>query len=434
MNVLSIGKIMRHRSDVSSLFFMATNLGSKCLAAVAQLYAVYVFTRVHTRDDAAIIFLLLGYAIWFQIVELGLGQTLQNKFNAKQIAVDDFVRVLIVHFVVMLAVAVLVGMTPLLGDLLLADKKSIINKEALEAFSLGAAILLLASNNGITQRLLLVLDKGQVGNSLVMGHALLAMGGLAYYETAMRPNLSVAVLFYLGPQVLVYVPVLVGLFIKFSGGSRNKEISKPGKIFQESLGFGGLGVLSALYLGLDYYFAAHFLTGEQVVSYHLASRLFFISFVAYYAYVQHRARWLSVLFWETGVHTVWPIFKDAVLVGLGSVSVVYVVAVLLQKVGMLAAMSHGVGVGQSLLCAAFTYFLVRVCRDVGLVIAGGLSARRILYGVYLVELVVGFSLLTFLVPKFGGVGIFVSMALASTVGLILLSCVAKQRGIFREQR
>jgi hypothetical protein len=55
-----------------TILFVLTNLLGKSLAAFAQLYAITVFTRTQSQDDAAIIFLLLGYAVWFQIFEFGL--------------------------------------------------------------------------------------------------------------------------------------------------------------------------------------------------------------------------------------------------------------------------------------------------------------------------------------------------------------------------
>lgn len=416
------------QADKRSLLFMLTNLGSKGLAAVAQLYAIFVFTRMHTRDDAAVIFLLLGYAIWFQVFELGLAQTLQNKFNAKLVCSSDMLKTLIAQFFFMWAVALIVVTTPVLTDLLLPDSRKGMGGETVVAFSIGAAILLIASNNVITQRLLLVFNQGQLGNTLIMGQSLLAIVGLASYDFIDKPNLTVAVLLYLGPQILVYLPVLVRLMIRLVGSPTRKKKSSVGTILADSLGFWGLGVLSALYLGLDYYFAAHYLSGEQVVSYHLATRLFFISYVAYYAFVQHRARRLSFLSVGSDVSTVSSIFKDSVVIGLGAVLAVYCLAIVIERFGAFDSVTNGVGINPSLLFSAFLYFTIRVCRDVALVIAGGLNARKAIYMVYLIELAVGLSVMAAIVPTYGGVGIFASMSLASTLGLLLLFCQAKKLG------
>ena len=55
---------------------MFTNLGAKLAAAFGQIYAIAIFTRVHSAEDAALIFLLFGYAIWFQIFDFGFSQTI----------------------------------------------------------------------------------------------------------------------------------------------------------------------------------------------------------------------------------------------------------------------------------------------------------------------------------------------------------------------
>jgi len=81
-----------------------------------------------------------------------------------------------------------------------------------------------------------------------------------------------------------------------------------------------------------------------------------------------------------------------------------------------------------LMFSALLYFTVRVCRDVAAVITVGLSARKTLYLAYLIELIVGPSLMFLLVPKLGGEGIFVSMSLASMLGLIPMIHNAKKIG------
>lgn len=414
--------------DRRSLLFMLTNMGSKGLAAAAQIYAIYVFTRMHTRDDAAVIFLLLGYAIWFQVFELGLAQTLQNKFNTKHATSRDILHILVAHFFLMWVVALVVVITPVLSELLLPVSRMGVDGRTAKAFSVGAAIMLIASNNAITQRLLLVFNQGQLGNALIMGQSILAIVGLASYEGIGEPNLTMAVILYLGPQVLVYLPVLVRLMIRLAGTRSRQKESSIVRILADSLGFWGLGILSALYLGLDYYFAAHYLSAAQVVSYHLVTRLFFISYVAYYAFVQHRARRLSCLSVGREVRSVSSIFKDSVVIGLGAVLAVYCLAVVLEKVGAFDSITNGVGINFTLLFSAFLYFVVRVCRDVALTIAGGLNARKTLYMVYLLELVVGLSVMSYMVPTYGGVGIFVSMSLASALGLSLLIRHARKLG------
>lgn len=401
-------------------------MGSKGVAALAQLYAIFVITRMHTQDDAAIIFILLGYTIWFQVFELGLAQTLQNKFNAKLISSSDMLRALMAQFLIVLVIGLIVLETPLLADLLLPDNRQDLGGEATAAFSLGAAILLIASNNVITQRLLLVLNRGRIANILIMVQSVLAIVGLAVYDFIDKPNLKIAVILYLGPQILVYTPVWVRLMWRVAWKSAHSQKTSTASIFIDSLGFWGLGILSVFYLGLDYYFVAHYLSPEQVVSYHLVTRVFFVSYVAYYAFLQYHARHLSILSRNSGRLAIASFFKESAAVGIGSVSVVFCFALVLEGLGGFSSITNGVGLNIKLLFFAFLYFTVRSCRDVTLVIASGLDARHLLYIVYSIELAVGLSLLSVLVPIFGDAGIFLSMSLASIVGLVPLLLHARR--------
>lgn len=406
--------------------YMVVNLGSKALAAFVQLYSIIVFTKIHTQDEAALIFLLLGYTIWFQAFELGLAQTLQNKFNAKQISANDILTMIVVHYLCMLVIAGFVVATPYLADVLLPPNK---NDMEIQAFSVGAAILLVASNNVISQRLLLVFNKGQLGNALIMMQSALSLVGLASYEYWGHANLLVAVLTYLGPQVLVYLPLVLGWGFKLLRIASNIKNGKLGSILHDALGFWGLGILAAIILGSDYYFAAHYMNSQEVVSYHLATRIFFISFVAYYAYVQHSARRLSVRMLKGVDGVVKSILKDSVSIGLLMVFAVYGVVAVLDGLDVFSHITNGNGIGQGLLFSALVYFITRVCRDVGLVVVLGLNARKIMYKVYVMEALVSLCLMYLIVPKFGGQGLFASLTIACLLGLGLLIQQVKDIGI-----
>jgi hypothetical protein len=414
--------------DRKSIVYVLTNIFGKGLAAISQLYAIFVFTKMHTQNEAAVIFLLLGYATWFQMLEFGLAQALQNKFNAKQLSIDSMLATIIFHYVCMLVVAIFVITTPFLSDLLLPANRVASGSIEAKAFSIGAAMLLIASNNVITQRLLLVANQGRLGNVLIMSQAVLSILGVAWYQALGNANLFVAFLVYLGPQLVVFMPLILSLVYRYQRKKSKAESGKGREIFCYTLGFCGLGMLSSVFLGADYYFAAHYLTSEQVVSYHLATRLFFISYVVYYAYVQHRSKRLSAFSFGPLAIPIATIFNGATVIGLGFVSAVYLAAALMDQLGVFNTMTNGKGIGQGLLFWAFLYFTVRVCRDVGLVIAFGLNARAVIYKVYVIEVVVGLGLMSVIVPRYAGLGIFASMMIACLLGLFLLVLQAKQRG------
>jgi hypothetical protein len=375
---------------------------------------------MHTKDEAAVIFILLGYAIWFQLFEFGISQVLQNNFNTKNVSARGMIKVALAQLFLMWTLVIFIYNSNLLTELLLASRLNGIEGRATYiAFSLGASILIIASNNLITQRILLVLNRGQIANTIIIAQSLLAIVGLASYQLIDKADLTLAVILYLGPQVLVYVPLLTSLMMKIvRRPARTKEINNSVAFIKDSLGYWAAGLLSTSYLGLDYYFAAHYLTSEQVVSYHLATRLFFISYIVYYSFVQHRARRLSYIALEGKTNTFNTIFKDSIFIGLVSVLVVYCLGIFLKSLGAFDLITNGASISYLTLFCSFLYFSVRVFRDVALVITGGVGEKKVLYKFYLLELLVGLIVMPVIVSEYNIVGIFISMTLASTAGLI----------------
>lgn len=95
-----------------ALWYMATQLAAKSMAVVAQLYAIYVFTKIHAPVDAAIIFILLGYAIWIQVFEFGLSQVIQNGLNSKIIRLADAYKIIFFQYALMVIIATLLLIFP----------------------------------------------------------------------------------------------------------------------------------------------------------------------------------------------------------------------------------------------------------------------------------------------------------------------------------
>ena len=83
--------------DFTALRYTIFSVINKSIVALTQIFSIYVFTNLFSQSEVTILFLLLGYVIWFQIFELGLSQTLQNKFNLKLISNSDFFSICILH-------------------------------------------------------------------------------------------------------------------------------------------------------------------------------------------------------------------------------------------------------------------------------------------------------------------------------------------------
>ena len=396
----------------ASIAYVAINVCAKGLAAFAQIFAVFILTKVETEAGAAVFLLLLGYAIWFQLFEFGLAQTLQNKFNTKNISAREVLKTIFIHYSILFLIALFIVFTPYLTDILLPSDKRSLEGVEVSAFSVGAAMLVIASSNVLTQRFLLVVNKGLLGNCLLICQSVMSIAGLCIYAFIGKPNLLIAVITYLGPQIIAPLPILIGFGMRLLKPQAIKNNIKSANIFYDSLGFFGAGILSAVFLGSDYYFAAHYLNPSEVISYYLVTRIYFISFVIYYSYLLHRVRRLSEVGSKKKHNETNLIVKDAILVGSISVLLVYALSAILEFNHLFKIITNGVGAGQILLFCGFLYFLARAWRDVGVVVSSSLNNKKFIYKIYSVEIISALLSMYILVPTSGGIGIFISMMTA----------------------
>lgn len=401
-----------------TILFVLTNLMGKGLSAFAQLYAITVFARTQSQDNAAIIFLLLGYAVWFQVLEFGFSQALQNKFNSRDLSSNGVLKILLFHYSFLAVIAILIIANPFFSEILLSVDRAKSNPSGAQAFSIGAAILILASSNNVLQRFLLIINKGRFGNGLIILQSLLVIGGLSIYQHYGQTSPILAVEIYLGPQIFVSIPLLIVFALRLL---RSKKIEPISRNFLMSLfGFMGTSVLSAIFLGADYYFAAHYLSSEEIVSYFLMTRIFFISYIVYFAFLQFRARKLWSKDLMLGNRGLRQIFIESCTVGLVAVFLTYLVAFCFEAIGIFKLMTNGVEVGQQLLFLGLIYFTIRVFRDVSLVLVGNLDAKGLLYQIYLIEVFLSLILMYLAVPAYGPEGIIISLILASLMGFLYL--------------
>jgi len=405
----------------SALKYVAAQLASKAIAAFAQLYAIYVFSKILSLNDAALIFILLGYGIWIQIVEFGLSQAIQNALNLKKISVSGICKIISLHYVLMIFFTVLIIIFPEKLNLFQGERRfhgEDVNKLA---FPTGVALLLVSTNNVLVQRLLLVTNLAMVASRLIFYQGLFCIVVLRLMKSFDASVFS-SIFLYLSIPILTFAPLALKIARK-ALRKRKKSVVDWRWIVSHAIGFWGLTAMSSIYLGADYFFAARHLTNGEMIAYHFASRLFFISYVAYFAYVQHKGKGISS---ETCIENplqIWIVAKNAVVIGVLSVFTVLVLTVLLDRSGGLALLGIDGMADIPLIISAAVYYCARVFRDVGLVIIWNLGRQRLLYAIHLMEVMGCLLLLNTPTPESGGTGIFFSMALVAAVSAGIIYAV-----------
>ncbi|MBC2770561.1 hypothetical protein [Pusillimonas minor] len=394
---------------------MATNLAGKGAAAFAQIYSIFVFTNIHSAREASLLFVLLGYAIWIQVFEFGFSQALQNRRNTRDITSSDAYLFAFAHYLLVMLVAIGIYLFSGPTDLLFPGATG---HAELAAFSLGIALMLLATNNLLVQRLMLVQGLGHVANLLLFLQAVLSISGLYIYSSYWEPKLSRSILVYLLPPLIVYFPVLISCSVRALPSFRFIK-PKIKLMLKDSFLYWGLGVLSSIFLGADYIFVAHFLPAEEAVAYHFSVRFFFISYVAYFAYIQHQAKFITRAS-LTGRNEIKRAVFESILIGLISVLLVAISVFSLDYYGIFHYVTNQVVLVNTIFFAATFYFSIRVFRDIGLVVLLNMGMKIALYKLYAFEVFFGIPMLYLLTKELSGLGIFIAMGLTvliSTVGI-----------------
>lgn len=394
---------------------MMSNLAGKGAAAFAQLYSIFVFTNIHSAREASLLFVLLGYAIWIQVFEFGCSQALQNRCNAKDITSSDAYLFAFAHYVLVLLIAIGVCFLSGPADLLFP---AAIGQAELAALSLGVALILLATNNQLVQRLMLVQGLGYIANLLLLLQAVLSISGLYIYSNYWEPSLNRSILVYLLPPLIVYFPILIIRSLRALPSFLLLK-SRIKLILKDSFLFWGLGVLSSVFLGADYIFVAHYLSAEEAVAYHFSIRFFFISYVAYFSYIQHQAKFITKAS-LTGRHEIKKAIFDSVFIGMVSIFFVAISVFVLNHYGVFKYVTSQKVLVNSIFIAAIFYFSIRVFRDVGLVVLMNLGVKITLYKLYAFEVAFSVPMLYLLAKELSGLGIFLAMGLTvlvSTLGI-----------------
>ena len=405
--------------DFTTLRYTIFSVINKSFLALTQIFAIYVFTNLFSQSEVTILFLLLGYVIWFQVFELGLSQTLQNKFNSNLITNSDFFSICILHLVIIILISSIFYFNSFYAKLLLPSNK-FFSIDLIKSFSLGASLLILSSNNLILQRFLLVLNKDIIINLFQFFQTILSLFGLLMCNYLKINDINIMIFVYFFPIVFTNIVNLfyIKYFFKFYF-TLNINLRKT-SFFTNTLNFWLIGILSSLYIGMDYYFAAHFLESSDINAYHIYSRIFFISFLFYYAYIQYSSKNISQIYLKEEGEKIKKIIKVSTSIGFIAVISIFLIILFFDYIGLINLITNGIEINPATLTFAFIYYLIRVFRDVILVIMKCINQINQLFKVHLLEILLAIILLNHLTPQYGIKGIFISFAFSSSAGLIYL--------------
>jgi len=286
------------------------------------------------------------------------------------------------------------------------------------AFPIGIALMLVSINNVLLQRVLLVLNRAMLASKLLIIQSIFSILVLCVFQWRGASLIESVCVYFLIP-ILTFAPMALKIATKAMDHNKKSNINWR-NILNNASGFWGLTALSSLFLGADYFFAARYLSDADMVSYHFSSRIFFISYVAYFSYVQFQAKIISAETLVAQPNHLWVVIKDAITIGILAVIMVLVGIIFIDSTGLLEIIGADRLVVIELILSAALYYTTRVFRDVGVVLIWNLGIQRLLYAVHMLEVVLALLLLNMLAPELGAKGIFFAMAIVSASSTIVI--------------
>lgn len=408
-----------NREDTNAIKFMVLNLGSRIFSALAQLYATTIFIKSHDQISASVIILLLGYMSWFQLSELGLSQTIQNKFNLRRISINNIISITLFHYLLLIIIAIIIYNTEILSKLLLDSSTIVYTGVDKKNFSIGAGLFMLASSNLILHRILLITGQGNRSNLLLLIQSLITILCLFIYANSIHISQLNSILIYVIPQILISLTIISSLIIRLSKSKIKKSKKVDYKsILKSASGFFIVGALSSVLLGLDYFFLSKYVISNEIISYHITTRFFYLSFIIYYAYLIHASRKIAIICNEESYQKINRIKSKTIFMGSFAVIAVYVLMLTLNFTGYMSLISDKTKISYNLMFVAFCYYLIRVYCDVNLVITNNLSHKKKLIYTYSFQIMVCLILMPILVKAWGTIGILIALSAAYLLGLL----------------
>ena len=119
---------------------------------------------------------------------------------------------------------------------------------------------------------------------------------------------------------------------------------------------------------MDYYFAAQLLKSSQINEYHIYSRVFYIFYFFYYSFIQYSTKNISKNYFIENYNAVIKISKVSIIIGLIAVIGMFLLTVIINNFGIIFLLTNGISLNINILLFALLYYVIRVFRDVILII------------------------------------------------------------------
>lgn len=263
---------------------------SKGVTAVSQLVGIRLLLDALGAGQYAVFVVLASFAGWIQLMDFGVGNTLQNSISEERERGGEASRLIALLAILLPGLLLVFALAMVVLDLVAANSSvaflAVATSAGRDVLVASCAALFATAIGGIAYKVWYAEQKGWWAN-LFPALASLCSLGLVFLagRAGYRDFLGVVLLYQLPPAVLALSVLgwrLFGVRHFIRGALRAVAITP---FLRRSLGFFAFALLSALTLQVDYFILAAHASAYEMVSYNIVSRLFAMVGILHAAYL-----------------------------------------------------------------------------------------------------------------------------------------------------
>ncbi|MEO5364883.1 MAG: MATE family efflux transporter [Magnetococcus sp. WYHC-3] len=416
------------RSLPRMMVVAASSWISRLTTAAISLVSIGILIQLLGVEHYAIYAVLISISGWFSLVDLGVGESLQNFISESRArgftsAGHQGAAYLIVLLAAILMLGLLYGFGQWPASVLLQEFVVLSDQQKFNYFFLICSLATLSATGAIIYKVWFAEQRGYLSNILPAVASALGLGGVLTLNLMQASDpLFWALIAINTPLFLLPLLALLRRFGKIFSQARTDLWKHSRQILNRGMSFWLFHASVLVVLHVDYVILARFVDPDQIVVYNIVSKIFLIVSVFYSAVLQ--AFWPVAA--EALVHHDWTgIRKFLNLYFRYGVSLVilFSLAFFLFKdilVGILSP-DRPIMIDDTLIALFCLMYLIRMWTDVFAVILQSMNDMKIILLWASIQGLVGLVLQLSFVPLWGIYGTVISLCLSwiMTVGWVL---------------
>ncbi|MFO1433595.1 MAG: MATE family efflux transporter [Candidatus Competibacteraceae bacterium] len=267
----------------SHLWVALSNWIARGVAVVVQLVTIPMLTRALGQEQFGAYAVTVSLLGWFILLDLGLGNALQNFISESRVkgknAGSYIAVVFLVSGVILCIGSVLVlWLSPIVARFLFAQMPFISPQTGKTLVFISGLFFLCNAVGTIGIKMLYALGQGVYANLITMGMSLFSLVTLwlvVAYVTQQQ-LLFATIIAYAAPLGLIGLAVTVVLFIKCGMWQKPAIIEAARQLFPRARGFWLFSLLAPIVLNVDYLIMSQKLPPEEIAKYNILFRIFWV--------------------------------------------------------------------------------------------------------------------------------------------------------------